>query len=336
MKKVYDCFQKVIDKDLFYQAYLNSQKGKCSKKIRAIEFSLNWIVNLENLRKEVENQTYKISDYSVFKIYEPKERTVEAPHYRDKIVQYCITQVFRDIYETVFIHDSYACIRNKGNHLCIRQIENYFRKCNKLYRDGYVLKMDIKKFFPSIDHQILKDILRKRIKDERMIWILDLVIDSNNNGLNIGNSTSQIFSNIYLNEIDHYIKRKLKCRYYIRYADDLILFCYDKLSAKWYKNRIKYFLKEKLNLNIYKVQINTLKYGISMMGFHFKPTYTRFLKKNIIRTRKYDKEKDKQLRNLQLNNSLAFSMNSMTMFLFGNMEGFEYDLKKRKYIFRLK
>lgn len=334
MKYIYNCFEKIIDKNLFYEAYLNSQKGKCSKKTRAIIFSLNWVVNLEILRKEVETQTYKPSEYSVFRIYEPKEREVKAPHYRDKIVQYCITQVLRDIYESCFIFDSYACIRNKGNHLCVKRIEEYLRKCKKLYNGGYILKMDIKKFFPSINHDILKSILRKKIKDERMLNILDLIIDSNGNGLNIGNSTSQIFSNIYLNELDQYVKRDIKCRYYIRYADDLFLFCYDRDMAKDYRKKIDLFLDTRLKLKTHKVQINTMDYGVIALGFHFRPQYTRWLRKNINKARKYDKFEDYKGRILRLNNSLSASMKAETMFLFGNMEGFEWNDRKRKYIFK--
>lgn len=334
MKKIFNCFNKVIDKDLFYKAYLNSQKGKCSKKVRAVLFSLNWVVNLEILRKEVETLTYKPLEYSVFKVYEPKERIVQAPHYRDKIVQYCITQVLRDIYEPCFIFDSYACIRNKGNHLCVKRLFEYFRKCKKLYKGGCILKMDIKKFFPSVNHQILKDILRKKIADLKMLKLLDLIIDSNGEGLNIGNSTSQIFSNIYLNELDNFVKRKLKCKYYIRYADDLFLFCYNREIALDYRKNIDEYLVKNLKLKAHKVQINSIDYGVSALGFHFKPTFLRMLKRNVKKVVKYDKEKDYKKRCLQLNNSYSATLFAKNMYLYGVMEGFQWDYKKKKYIFK--
>lgn len=333
--KSYDCFEKVIDKNLFYEAYLNSQKGKRSSKQRAIEFASNWTVNLENLRQEIINKKYVPMPYEYFKVYEPKEREIQAPHYRDKIVQYAITQILRDIYEPCFIKNSYSCIRNKGNHLCCLDLIKMLRQAKKVFNGGYILKMDVKKFFPSINHEIMKKILRKKIKDKNMVWLLDTILDTNEKGLNIGNSTSQIMSNIYLNELDQFVKRNLKTEFYIRYADDLILFSYDKEIAKDYRNKIQKFLNENLKLTAHKIIINPISQGISTLGFHFKPTFNRLLSRNVRRIKKYDKKNENE-RIVSLNASFASIKYSMNMYLIGNMKNFEWNEKKKKYMFAWK
>lgn len=281
-KKHYDenLFEKIIDDKNLYYAYLKSRKGKGKYKIEAIKFAMDETYNLRELKQSLIDETYQFEGYIEFPVFEPKERIINAPHYKDKIVQLAINNVLKEVYNPCFIYDSYACIDEKGTHKCVDRISKFMRKAKWQYGESaYIIKIDIKKFFYTMDRNILKGILRKKIRCKKTLWLLDKIIDSASSidelGLPLGNTLSQLCANIYMNELDQYCKRKLGLKYYIRYVDDILVIVKDKEEAKPILNLITTFLNEKLHLKINKKKTKTfpINQGINTIGFKIHATH---------------------------------------------------------------
>lgn len=209
-KKYDDLYEKIIDFDNLLFAYKQTTKGERKFRKDAILFSVVEDVNLVNLWKELKTGRYRVGEYIRFKVYEPKERLVSAPRIRDKIVQFATHTVIKDVYANVFINDSYACLEDRGTHKAVDKVQKYMRIAEREWGGGWIVKFDISKFFYTIDREILKQILRKKITCKKTLWLLDLIIDSSPEGdvgIPLGNVTSQDFANIYLNELDQFVKR---------------------------------------------------------------------------------------------------------------------------------
>lgn len=217
--------------------------------------------------------------YYAFKISDPKHRDIHKATVRDRLLHHGLYRILYPYFARIFISDSYSCQRNKGTHKAINQFRKYARKVSHNdTKTAWVLKGDIKKFFANIDHQILKTILKRHIHDENIVWILEQIIDSfhtdNNHqiGLPLGNLTSQIFVNIYMNEFDQFVKHKLKIKYYVRYADDFVIMSQNKEYLENLVPKIAEFLGEELRLSLHpkKLFIRTLASGIDFLGWvHF-------------------------------------------------------------------
>lgn len=279
-KKFYNLFSKIVDEKNLCESYKSVRRGSNKYRVEAIEFSKNETYNLSKLRESLINKTYSYGEYSKFYVYEPKERLIYAPCFVDKIVQIAANTVLKEIYNNCFIYDSYGSIDNKGTHKCVDKISSNLRKGKYFYGDNaYILKLDIKKFFYSIDRDVLKRIYRKKIKCEDTLWLLDLIIDSSKQidvlGLPLGNTLSQLSANVYLNELDQYIKRCLKVKFYVRYMDDMILVLESKERAKEVKAKINSFLSENLHmeLNLKKSKIFPISQGVNSIGFKIFPTH---------------------------------------------------------------
>jgi retron-type reverse transcriptase len=233
--------------------------------------------NLLKLWRELKNKEYQVGEYLRFKVFEPKERLVSAPRARDKIVQFAVHNVLQEVYEPVFIKTSFACLKNKGTHKAVDNVQHGMRVCKWKHGGGWILKIDVKKFFYSIDRDILKKLLRKKITDPDMLWILDLIIDSSpegEKGIPLGNVTSQDFANIYLNEVDQFCKRYLGIKYYTRYMDDIVIVTPTKEEAQEHLKKITKFLNEKLNLETNsKTKIFPLEQGVNAYGFKVWTTH---------------------------------------------------------------
>lgn len=276
-------FYKIINWDNMLEAYKATQKGKLKLKFAAMKFKEYYTIYLKQLRFSIISKQYKHRGYTKFVVYEPKMRIIYAPNYKDKIVQHMINNVLRDIYEPSFIYDSYACIRNKGNQAAVLRIQEFQRQASIRYKNPYFLKLDISKFFYTINRDILKKILIKKIHDSMTINLLFLIIDSFNEprGLPLGNLTSQLFANIYLNEIDHIIKRKYKVKFYVRYADDMFLIVKDKETALYLKEVLIKDIKELLDLTVNPKKAYINPYNIiDGLGFKIKPNNIQVLSKN--------------------------------------------------------
>jgi len=238
------------------------------------------IYNLLQLRTEIKSGTYSFSGYINFKVTEPKVREINAPHYRDKIVQLAINNVLKEIYQPKFIYDSYACLDDKGTHACVKRIYYFMRKAKWECGDGAtIVKIDIKKFFYSIVRGILKELIARTIKDEETLNLVYIIIDSADEidvvGMPLGNTISQLCANIYLNEIDQYAKRGLGLKYYVRYADDIIIIVRDKDYAKKVLELVRVRVETKLGikLNNNKSKIFPIAQGVNAIGFKIYPTH---------------------------------------------------------------
>lgn len=281
MARKYDClYEEIVDFNNLLFAYKQTQKGSRKFRKDSILFSLAEDVNLVQLWQELKSGRYRVGEYVRFKVYEPKERMVSAPRIRDKIVQFATHNIIKDVYKNVFISDSYACLEGRGTHRAVDAVQRYMRMAERNFGGGWIVKVDISKFFYTIDREILKRILRKKIACERTLWLLDMIIDSSPEGevgIPLGNVTSQDFANIYLNELDQYVKRYLGIKYYVRYMDDCIAIVPTREEAKLLKEQMVWFLRTKLNLkeNEKKTQIFPLKQGVNAYGFKIWTTHRK-------------------------------------------------------------
>ncbi len=287
MKSYNNLWNKFISFENLYKAYKKARKSNPHKK-HILKFSINLEEELFTLQKLLINKTYKISPYRYFKISEPKERLITAPCFKDLVVQHAIINLIEPIFDNTFISNSFACRKNKGTHKGVKQIMKLI--INDHY-PKYYLKQDVKKYFPNVDKNILKKIIQKRIKDKQLLSVIFQIIDSYcyenniNKGIPIGNLTSQLFANIYLNELDQYVKHKLKIKYYYRYVDDFLIFSDSKKDLKIYKRKIKLFLNKTLFLEVpnHKKYTNLTKNGVDFLGYKIFPKYLRIRKSNIKR-----------------------------------------------------
>lgn len=249
-------------------------RGKRKRKDVA-EFSLYFTDNIFELHNKLAEKIYRHGGYKAFKINDPKPRDIHKANVCDRLLHYAIYRILYPYFDKKFIFDSYSCRINKGTHKAINRFRNFGRKISKNNtRTCWILKCDVKKFFASIDHKILKEILAKNIVDENILWLLSQVIDSFHTegksgvGLPLGNLTSQLLVNIYMNEFDYFMKCGLKTRYYIRYADDFVIFSNNKDYLEKLIANIAEFLETKLRLFLHpdKVFIKTLTSGVDFLG----------------------------------------------------------------------
>ena len=262
-------YKKLTYENLF-KAHLLARRGKnCREEI--IKFNLKQEEYIIYLLEQLKNKTYKHGGYTIFYITEPKLRKIERSRYIDRIVHtFYVENFLKPYFLPQFIQTSYACIQKRGMHKACIDVQKAMKHCRRIWDEYYILKMDISKFFQNIDKDILIKILKRKIKDKDLMWLTKEIIYSNEGKKNlpIGNYTSQMFANIYLNEIDQYIKHKLKIKFYFRYMDDSILFVKTKLEAKEALEKIKVFLKEKLELELNKkTQIFKNKQGVNFCGY---------------------------------------------------------------------
>lgn len=283
-------FEQIVDMNNLIRAYYLARKSKkYSQYVQ--KFEINREYNLWQLQQDLISGAYIHGDYNSFEILDPKPRIIQVSPFRDRIVHQAIYLVLNPIFELDFIDDSYACRKGKGSQRAIKRFEYFWQKLShkvNTHKEVYVLKADIVKYFDSINHNILKIILYSKIRCEKTRQLLDQVIDSfrplQAKGVPIGNLTSQLFSNIYLNELDQYIKYTLKAEYYIRYMDDFVILDDNKYRLQDIKNKLIQFLKVDLNLSLHsnKTHIHKLNQGIAFLG------YTLYLYSRKIKTKTYN------------------------------------------------
>lgn len=270
-------FEKVWNFENLYRAYRKARRGKRWKGAAA-KFEVNLLEALHLLSAQLRAKTYRLSPYNTFKVYEPKERIVMSNSYKDKVVQHALCDnVLGPRVLPSFIKDNYASQEGKGTHFGLERLEEFMRR---FYRkkgvDGWVLKGDIRKYFYSIRHDVLKELVRKYVDDPECLWLLDMIIDSTegNVGIPIGNQSSQLFALLYLSPLDHFIKEKLGVKFYGRYMDDFYLIHEDKEYLRYCWKEIERRVNEiGLSLNE-KTAIYPLKNGIDFLGFHTYLTET--------------------------------------------------------------
>lgn len=272
-------YGRIYDTKNLEESYKRTQSGNRKYRKEAIYFAMSKERKLRCLQKELEDRTYRPGSYIEFYVFEPKKRLVHAPHIRDKIVQFSIHTVLQGIYRSVFIKDSYACLEEKGTHEAVHRIQHYMRLAQWKYEEPYIVKIDVRKFFYSINRDILKTIYRKKIpeSEQDFLRILDMIVDSSpegERGLPLGNVTSQDFANIYLNEVDQFCKRYLGLKWYVRYMDDICIIVKDRETARDVLAKIRTYVKDHLDLELNeKTHIYPLAQGINTLGFRIHTTH---------------------------------------------------------------
>ena len=288
-------FEDIISVENLLLAWQEFERGKRSRK-DVQEFSLRVMDNIFSLHRDLLNHTWKHGGYQAFKINDPKPRDIHKASVCDRLLHHAVYRILYPFFEKIFIADSYSCQIRKGTHRAINKFRKFAWKVSQNNtRTCWVLKCDIRKFFANIDHEILLGILREYVPDKNIIRLLENVIGSFYSdrfgvGLPLGNLTSQLFVNIYLNELDQFVKHKLKARHYIRYCDDFVILSENKSWLERQIPLVRNFLWKKLRLKLHpdKVFIKTLSSGMDFLGM------VNFLDHRILRT----KTKRKMLRNI--------------------------------------
>jgi len=280
-------FNDIINLENLLLAWQEFRRGKRNKK-DVQEFSLHIMDNIISLHNDLASGNYRHGGYHSFNISDPKPRNIHKASVRDRLVHHAIYRILYPFFDRIFIADSYSCRNGKGTHKALARFKKFaFESSQNNTRTCWILKGDIRKFFASINHLALKNILKGYISDNEILGLLDEVIDSFNSGKNgqiglpLGNLTSQLLVNIYMNEFDQFVKHKLKAKYYIRYADDFVILSDNKKLLEKQIRRISDFLLDNLKLQLHpdKVYIKTLNSGIDFLG------WVNFFDHRILRTK---------------------------------------------------
>ena len=277
-------------------AWKKARKGK-AKKDYIIEFERNLIKNLLKLQEELKRETYKPRQLKSFILRDPKTRKISKSDFRDRIVHHALFDIIEPIFEKIFIYDSCANRIGKGNLFAIQRLYYFIKKISRNGKvngwfninqvKGYCIKADIKHYFQEVNHHILIQIIKKKIADEKVISLIKLILingqEKEGVGMPPGNLTSQFFANVYLNELDYFVKHKLKAKYYIRYVDDFVILHKSKEQLIKWKEEISDFLKKELKLELHqeKSKVVPLSRGIDFVGFRNFYYYKLLRKRNI-------------------------------------------------------
>lgn len=260
-KKLAATYHDIISPENLFFAWQEFVKGKRKKRDVQV-FELRLMDHLLVLHEDLKNKTYEHGGYRFFRIADPKLRDIHKASVRDRLVHHAISRVLYPFFDALFIVDSYSCRDGKGTHKALDRFKEFSRKVSCNYtKTAWVLKCDIRKFFASIDQAILIKILRERIEDGDIFWLLERVIKSFHSGipgrgLPLGNLTSQLLVNIYMHEFDQFVKQQLKAKYYLRYADDFVFFSRDYEELENWLLSIKGFLWEHLNLTLHPDKVS--------------------------------------------------------------------------------
>ena len=277
MKKFEGTYKDIITVENLLRAWEEFLRGK-KKRADVLLFQTRLMDNIYELQRDLADRKYVHGEYHAFNISDPKPRNIHKATVRDRLLHHLLYQELYPYFDKHFIHDSYSCRVQKGTHKAMNRFRAFARKVSQNNtRTCWILKCDIRKFFANIDHAILKDILARYINDADILWLLGRVIDSfsadkKGVGLPLGNLTSQLLVNIYMNEFDQFVKHKLKIKHYIRYADDFVFFYPTRSRSIRELPVIRDFLSSKLKLELHpnKVFIKTIASGVAFLGWvHF-------------------------------------------------------------------
>ncbi|MDA0265494.1 MAG: RNA-directed DNA polymerase [Cyanobacteria bacterium] len=292
----------------FPNLLLASKLAQQGKRFRpnVLAFNYNREAELLTLQTELRQHTYRPGQYRTFVIRDPKSRLISAAPYRDRVIHHALCNIIIPLIDCTFIGDTYANRVGYGTHRALRRFTDFARSSR------YVLQCDIRKYFPSIDHEGLKTALRRKLKCPDTLWLIDTIIDGSNaqgegleyfpnddlltplerrKGLPIGNLTSQFFANVYLNDFDHFVKEQLKARKYLRYVDDFALFSDDRTFLVETRQAItEYLITLRLRLHPVKTQLFETRHGANFVGFRILPDRIRVRNDNLQRARKRDRQ----------------------------------------------
>lgn len=287
-------------------AFQKARKGKTEKDY-VIEFEANLEENLFALRNELLFHTYQPKPLKIFILRDPKTRKISKSDFRDRIVHHALCNIIEPTFDKGFICDSFANRKGKGTLNAIKRFDLFKRKVSKNNtRKCYVLKADIKSYFDTVNREILLKLIKQKISDKKIIWLIKQILNNHkgkelNRGMPLGNLTSQFFANIYLNELDQFVKHKLKAKFYIRYVDDFVILDNSKDLLQSYLKEIDLFLKNNLDIKLHpdKSKILRLNKGISFLGFRIFYHYKLLAKKNM---RKFERNLESMKKEYKLEN----------------------------------
>lgn len=291
--KIKNVFDKIFSLDNLYAALEDAVQGRRYKR-EALVYTLDSWALLQELREEVLSGTYHIDRYYIFYIYEPKKRMIMSISFKHRIVQWAIYRIINPMLVSGYIEDSYGCIPGRGSLSAMQRLRYWIEQASRKDEQWFYLKLDISKYFYRVSHRILKKILAEKIKDARLLEVLYSVIDCKHTpfglplgaspgdvpledrlydvGMPIGNLLSQVFANVYLDVLDQFCKRVLKIHFYIRYMDDVIVLCNDKIQLREWKDQIEVFLMNELELHLNsKTCIRPISQGIEFVGYRIWP-----------------------------------------------------------------
>ncbi len=273
-------FEEIVSLENLVSAWEKFSKGK-HKKADVMLFENNLEDNIFSLRDSLLCGNYRHDNYKPFIVFDPKQRKIHKATVKDRLVHQAILNVVEPLFDKGFIHDSYSCRLGKGTHAAVLRLRSFLNQAGKNNtKTIYALKCDIRKFFASVDHEILLNLIARRVKDHQTICLLTTIINSfhvsEGTGLPLGNLTSQLFANIYLHELDFHVKHKMQIKYYLRYCDDFVILNLDHKTLQNLIPKISAFLSSALKLNLHpkKVCIRSWMQGIDFLGYVLLPHAT--------------------------------------------------------------
>lgn len=280
MKRIGHLFAQAFTPEALHQAWEDASRGKRGKRA-TLEFSRCLSSNLDALHQELHSGSYKPQPYIEFTVYEPKRRTIYAPAFRDLVVQHAIYRLVYPIFNAGFIDQSFACRVGKGTHAAADYAQAALRASAP---DSYILQLDIRKFFYSIDRTVLASQIARKIKDKRFVAVMLQFADYGQpKGIPIGNLLSQLYALIYLNPLDHFIKRELKAPRYCRYVDDFVIFGETRAACAGHLVHIQAFIAKHLGLELSRYSLHRVTRGLNFVGYRTWRS-TRFVRKHSLYT----------------------------------------------------
>lgn len=299
MKRTGGTFERIVSFENLIEAARRAQRGKRFRR-DVSEFNLNLERELVGLQYELAGGTYRPGPYKTFAIRDPKPRLISAAPYRDRVVHHAICAIIEPIFERSFIHDSYACRRGEGAHAAVARLTHFMQGAD------YAMKLDVRRFFPSVDQGILMELVRRKLKCPRTLDLLGLVLANGDGaqheadylpgddlltplerprGLPIGNQTSQFLANVYLDPLDHYAKETLGCSRYLRYADDIVILEDDRATLAGIRRALSDFALRRLRLRFHlsRAEAVPVHCGMTYLGYRVFPTHRRLVRANGVR-----------------------------------------------------
>ncbi|MBI2634279.1 group II intron reverse transcriptase domain-containing protein [Candidatus Peregrinibacteria bacterium] len=307
----------LVSPENLFIAFDEFKRGK-RKKEDVMHFEQNLEENIFDLSQELISKIYRHGSYANFVIWDPKYRIISKGRVRDRVVHHALFNYLYAVFDKSFIFHSYSSRMGKGTHIGVKNLHAQMRKVSENFsKPSYALKCDIRKFFASVNHDILMELLSEKVDDSDILWLAQTIIESYSatlsTGIPLGNVTSQIFANIYLNQLDQFIKHELRLKYYLRYADDFVVLHQDKDLLRKTISRIDRFLQEKLKLHLHpqKISVRNLKQGVDFLGYVCLP-YSRVIRTKTKKRmfRKFQNRKQEMLAGKRTSESLNQSAQS--------------------------
>ncbi|WP_457572467.1 reverse transcriptase domain-containing protein [Desulfovulcanus sp.] len=280
-------WSQIVSWDNLLAAYMEARRGK-RHQADVLEFKWSLEENLIQIQNELTWHTWIPGRWREFYVYDPKKRLICAPPFRDRVVHHALVRIIEPLFERKFIYDSYACRKRKGTHAAVQKLQSFLRRAKRNWGKVYVLKADVAKYFPSINHERLLYLLSRTIRDKEVLWLCRAILDTHTpKGIPVGALTSQLFANIYLNHLDHFIKNDLSIKYYVRYMDDFVILGHSKQTLRDLLYQVETFLVCELCLMLNpKTSIFPAYRGVDFAGYRIWATHILPRKRNVRKARK--------------------------------------------------